>query len=63
MNQKRVVPAGVNIYTVLTSITCIALLAATIFVFMKAKDLTGQDSPFYVEPLTQDQKSVIEVGG
>lgn len=59
MNEKRAVPARVNIYTVLSSIACIALIAASVFVFMKSKEMNGGDKgPFYVEPLTADQKSV-----
>ncbi len=58
MNEKRVVPARANVYTVLSAIACIALIAASVFIFMRSKDLTGQDNPFYVVPLTQDQKSV-----
>lgn len=58
MNEKRVVPARANIYTVLSAIACIALIATSVFIFSKTKELTGQDNPFYVKPLSGDQKSV-----
>lgn len=58
MNEKRVVPARANVYTVLSAIACIALIATSVFIFSKSKELTGEDNPFYVRPLTADQKSV-----
>ncbi len=58
MNEKRVVPARANIYTVLSAIACIALIVTSVFIFSKSKELTGQDNPFFVKPLSADQKSV-----
>jgi hypothetical protein len=60
MNQagKRVVPAQMNIYTVLALVATLALGVGVAFVWKISSEHTGQKSPWYVEPKTKDQASV-----
>lgn len=64
MAEKRVVPARMNIYTVLSMVAFLALAAATIFVGSQSAEMTKGDqpndgkSPWYVVPATADSDSV-----
>ncbi len=55
---KRIVPAKMNIYTVLAAVATLVLLVGVGFVWNYSKQLTGQDNPWHVEPKTSDQQSV-----
>lgn len=55
---KRVVPAQMNIYTVLAVVATLALLVGVGFVWKTSSELTGEKNPWYVEPDTADQASV-----
>ena len=55
---RRVVPAKMNIYTVLAAVATVVLLAGLIFVMNYSSKLTGQGNPWHVEPATADQASV-----
>ena len=56
--NKRVVPAQMNIYTVLAVVATLALGVGIGFVWNISNKLTKQKSPWYVEPATSDQTSV-----
>jgi hypothetical protein len=55
---KRVVPAQMNIYTVLAVVATLALIVGVGFVIKTASDLSGDKNPWHVEPDTADQASV-----
>lgn len=55
---KRIVPAQMNIYTVLAAVATLVLIIGVAFVWNAAGQLTGQGNPWHVEPATADQSSV-----
>ncbi len=55
---RRVVPAQMNIYTVLAMVATIALGVGVGFVWNISSKLTTQKNPWHVEPATADQASV-----
>lgn len=64
MAEKRVVPARMNIYTVLCLVAFLALAFATGFVWSQSVEMTKGDqpeegaSPWYVVPATADSQTV-----
>lgn len=56
--SRRVVPAQMNIYTVLAVVATLALLVGIGFVWNVSSKITGQQNPWYIEPNTADQNSI-----
>ena len=62
MNQaatgKKIVPAKMNIYTVLAVVATVALIIGIGFLWGANGKINGGKSPWYIEPKTADQNSV-----
>lgn len=57
--SQRIVPAKMNIYTVLAVVATLVLLAGIGVVWSQSSKLTGQNNPWYVEPATANQQSTV----
>ncbi len=56
---KRTAPASPNIYTVLAVVATLVLGFGVGIVINFSSKLTGQSNPWYVEPKTANQQSVV----